>query len=1222
MLCLIPLLLFAIVQPLMAQNMTLFNAPEWQLTFEDNFDTLNKSRWHLHNDCSTNNRCVQNDELQVYMADQITARNGHLVIEATKETYTSQAAGTRYYRSGRMDSAGSFAQQYGRFEARMKLPKGQGVWPAFWLMPRNGGCWPTSGEIDIMEYVGDKRPKSIYGNYHFGQTCNADMHSKANVCGKTGGSTQVNLNDDYHLYAVEWTPTSISWYFDNQMYYKLDDSLCQSKPKFFLPNKPFYIIFNFAVGGNWPGNPNDQTVFPQRFYVDYVRVYKKGMNNIYYEQKNLLATVATQVPSVVLGEAVYTNNANETINYHAPAPTQKATPAPTPAATPAPISVLSPAPTPASTRKPTPVPTPSSTLAPTPAPTSNPTPVPTPASTLAPTPVPTPAPTLKPTSAPTPSPTPMSTPAPTPTVNCRKMPTVGVKRDELFAAIGQSFTDEEFDQLCFEFGIELDEVTSERKMKEKEQGAKAASGADDAVIYKIDVPANRYDLLCVEGIARALRVFMQKELPPVFRVVEPKKKQVITVKKGMGLETMRPFVVSCILRDVKFTPERYASFIDLQDKLHQNICRRRTLVAIGTHDLDTIQGPFTYEGQAPENIRFVPLAQTREFNARELLDHYRTNPDFKHLKPYTDIIYDFPTYPIIYDKNRTVLSLPPIINSEHSKIKLSTKNVFIECTATDITKANVVLNTMVAMFSQYCAAPFTVEPVEIVYENDGHKESTPNMSNREVITKVKDIQSMLFGTREPIDLSVERICQLCVKMQLQANYLKESHSIKVQVPPTRSDILHPVDVMEDVGIAYGYDNIPVTHPPTQTIGQAQPINKLVDHLRDEISRAGYLELLTHGLCSHDENFKFLNQKDNGKSAVVLSNPATIEFEVVRTTMIPGVLKTVQNNKSMSLKEGLKLFEISDVVVLDDASDVGAKNIRRLCALYTGQTDGFEVIHGLVDRVMQLLGIQCSLEDGYDKNLFYTMVPSSNATFFPGRSADIVLSQNGEKIKLGTFGVLHPIVLNHYDLLYPCSVVEMDIEPLEMNHGDALDRELASLQQTIGLCNPIFQGHANDWKSSGRVMEEMANREKEILAQPIGSSGKSRVRDPKLIKNEPPIVNDDEIATLLKEVNAMPIEKKTKMKGNNEQVEDVKKREKIERNKVIPKAKRMHMKGILHGLPVASNYQLTTTTKEHFEYDSQMKTMNRDKDMSHFRKRDTYSEYVEARARFSKMHSVT
>jgi phenylalanyl-tRNA synthetase beta chain len=172
--------------------------------------------------------------------------------------------------------------------------------------------------------------------------------------------------------------------------------------------------------------------------------------------------------------------------------------------------------------------------------------------------------------------------------------------------------------------------------------------------------------------------------------------------------------------------------------------------------------------------------------------------------------------------------------------------------------------------------------------------------------------------------------------------------------------------MEDVAIAYGFDKIPVTFPSTLTVGRQQPLNKLGDHLRDEISRAGYIELLTHGLCSHNENFSFLNQSDDGRTAVVLSNPATIEFEVVRTTMIPGMLKTVENNKSMSVKDGLKLFEISDVVLLDPTADVGAKNVRRLCALYTGQTDGFEIIHGLVDRVMQLLGIPSCLVGDKDR----------------------------------------------------------------------------------------------------------------------------------------------------------------------------------------------------------------------------------------------------------------
>ncbi|KDO27784.1 hypothetical protein SPRG_07383 [Saprolegnia parasitica CBS 223.65] len=174
-----------------------------------------------------------------------------------------------------MDSAGSFAQQYGRFEARMKLPTGHGMWPAFWLMSRGGRCWPMDGEIDIMEYIGNKEPKAIHGNFHFGHKCNTNLHSDASVCGTTGKVIDVALNHEYHVYAAEWTPTSISWFFDGQLYYKLDSAQCTNKAPFFIPAKPFYIIFNFAVGGGWPGNPTPTTIFPQRLYIDYVRVYKQ-----------------------------------------------------------------------------------------------------------------------------------------------------------------------------------------------------------------------------------------------------------------------------------------------------------------------------------------------------------------------------------------------------------------------------------------------------------------------------------------------------------------------------------------------------------------------------------------------------------------------------------------------------------------------------------------------------------------------------------------------------------------------------------------------------------------------------------------------------------------------------------------------------------------------------------------------------------------------------------
>jgi phenylalanyl-tRNA synthetase beta chain len=287
----------------------------------------------------------------------------------------------------------------------------------------------------------------------------------------------------------------------------------------------------------------------------------------------------------------------------------------------------------------------------------------------------------------------------------------------------------------------------------------AAAAASEEVIYKIDIPANRYDMLCLEGIARALNVFRGVSAPPRYTLADSSaaRPQQLIVEKETAL--IRPFVVAAVLRGMSFDRSSYDSFIDLQDKLHQNLCRQRSLVAIGTHDLDTLkarraacmpcpcimparnttaaanvarhrsqgcrgrsgllmlararllrhfvyrfssplvlQGPFTYRALDPQDITFVPLKQSEPFRADQLLEHYAQND--QKLKKFVPLIRDSKVYPVIYDAAGMVLSLPPVINGAHSAIRLETKNVFIECTATDLTKAKVVLNTVVTMFSE------------------------------------------------------------------------------------------------------------------------------------------------------------------------------------------------------------------------------------------------------------------------------------------------------------------------------------------------------------------------------------------------------------------------------------------------------------------------------------------------------------------------------------------
>ncbi len=221
--------------------------------------------------------------------------------------------------------------------------------------------------------------------------------------------------------------------------------------------------------------------------------------------------------------------------------------------------------------------------------------------------------------------------------------------------------------------------------------------------------------------------------------------------------------------------------VGVLDQAANGIC------SIGTHDLDTIQGPFTYDAQPPKDINFIPLNQTKKMNGEELMQFYETD---KHLGRYLHIIRDNPVYPVILDSNNVVCSLPPIINGEHSKITLNTTNVFIEITATDQTKLDIVCNIMVAMFSQYCADQFTIEPVKIISEHNGTTRVTPSLTTRVMDVDV-DYINQCCGLKE----SPEAICKLLSKMAYTAEPSADSKSIKVSVPPTRADVLHACDVV-------------------------------------------------------------------------------------------------------------------------------------------------------------------------------------------------------------------------------------------------------------------------------------------------------------------------------------------------------------------------------------------------------------------------------------------
>lgn len=303
-------------------------------------------------------------------------------------------------------------------------------------------------------------------------------------------------------------------------------------------------------------------------------------------------------------------------------------------------------------------------------------------------------------------------------------------------------------------------------------------------------------------------------------------------------------------------------------------------------------------------------------------------------------------YPVIYDANRTVLSLPPIINGDHSKITLNTKNVLIEITALDKTKVEIVNHMLVAMFGPYATS---IEPLNIISDHNGETRQAPDLTPRPFTAEV-DYLNQVTG----LSMTPEEQCKTLTRMGYSVVPSKSDPKLlDVSVPINRADVLHQADIMEDFAIAYGFNKLPRVYPnKTAAVAAPLPINKLGDIVRVEAAMAGWNEVMPLILCSHDENYAFLNRVDDGKTAITLANPKTAEYQVVRTSLLPGLLKTINSNKHHAMP--MKVFEVSDVGFIDLGEERKTRNERHFGAAIMGKTSGFEVVHGLLDRVMSML----------------------------------------------------------------------------------------------------------------------------------------------------------------------------------------------------------------------------------------------------------------------------
>jgi phenylalanyl-tRNA synthetase beta chain len=486
---------------------------------------------------------------------------------------------------------------------------------------------------------------------------------------------------------------------------------------------------------------------------------------------------------------------------------------------------------------------------------------------------------------------------------------------------------------------------------------------------------DRPDLFSPEGVARAMRGYLGIETGLSSYPVKPSG---IKFTVDPALANIRPVLGAAVIRGVSFDDESIQSIMSLQESLHWAVGRGRSKVAIGIHDLDTVKPPFHYIA-SPRSRKFVPLDYTESMTMDEILEKHPKGRD------YAKIVKNFPLFPLIVDADDHVLSFPPIINGERTRVTLGTKNILLDTTGTDKRAVAVAVNIICTAMAESGA---TIESVEI------GGVQTPTLAPVERIVSVQEC-SRLLG----IDLTSATMAELLQNMRFGAEPVG-ADKVKVQVPCYRADIMHDWDLFEDVAIAYGYDKIQDLPPETFTVGKPHPVQVNAALAREAFCGLGYLEVMPFTLTNEDVLYKNM-QRDENKGVLHVMHPISIENTVVRTELLPLLLEFLTLNRHRELPQ--RLFTVGDVVD-------SCNTYQQAAGVSTHPDADFSEAYASADAMLHELSID------------YTVKESADPAFIEGRRGDIIVA--GKKI--GVFGEIHPAVLNAFELEHSVAAFEFDL----------------------------------------------------------------------------------------------------------------------------------------------------------------------------------------------------
>ena len=556
------------------------------------------------------------------------------------------------------------------------------------------------------------------------------------------------------------------------------------------------------------------------------------------------------------------------------------------------------------------------------------------------------------------------------------MPGITISKKDFLNSIHQKLSDDEIEKILFSLGIEMDIICEDTGV----------------VVYKLDIAANRYDLLCLEGLAKIINTYLHGSSiisKPIIR-----KSSIKVIQESVS---KRPFIACGIIRNARFN---YKHFIEYQDKLHQTIGRNRSAVAIGTHDLDKFYNgkPIKYKTIKLNKLCFQPLNISTEIKGTELKTKLGC-----HLHQYIDLLGS-DEEGIIFEYDNHIISMPPIINSEFSKIEPSTTNIFIEVTGTDYNKVDQVLKLMLLNFNTGI-----IEQVEIQKENS--IDITPVFNVTPYVFTIDEICKKIGFLLQP-----DTIKLFLEKMQYAVEIKNDQ---LISIPSyNRLDIIYKCDIIEDILIGYGFENIPLDNPiEFYTIGKENDLNKFSDKIREEIAMMGFNEMLTLTLLNKTENIMH-------DYMVEVEYPKSKEYEVVRTSLLPGLFKTLSINQNVKLP--IQLFEISDVVLLDSYNrSFNKRFLTGVCAQMNSKLEEIlEVIISLFKKLNLIVEFTNIITDS--DNIF--LKEKWEKYFIKNQTASIyVSSYNIPRTLIGCLGVVHPTINMQFKISLPISAFEIDLE---------------------------------------------------------------------------------------------------------------------------------------------------------------------------------------------------